>query len=216
MKYVAYYRVSTRRQGRSGLGLEAQRLAVERFNGSLIAEYTEVESGRRNARPELQKALAHCRATKSTLLIAKLDRLSRNVAFLSALMDSGAEIVAADMPDANRLTLHIMAALAEHESKMISDRTKAAIAARVARGKPWNHGRPPKGTAKTAARAREGLAAIVSRRRADLLPVIDEIRAGSIDSLRGIADALNKKGYVGGNSGKFYASSVSRILSHKP
>ena len=212
MKYVAYYRVSTRRQGRSGLGLDAQRAAVESFNGAVLAEYKEIESGRRDARPELQKALAHCRSAKATLLIAKLDRLSRNVAFLSALMDSGAEIVAADMPDANRLTLHIMAARAEHESRMISERTKAAIAARAARGKPWNHGRPPAGNAKTAQAARDARAVRVDARRADLLPVIEEIRAGGVTSLRGIADELNRRGYVGGNGGQFYASTVRRLL----
>ena len=214
MKYVAYYRVSTRRQGRSGLGLDAQRAAVKDYNnGSVIAEYKEVESGRRNSRPELERALAHCRSAKATLLIAKLDRLSRNVAFLSALMDSGVEIVAADLPDANRLTLHVIAAMAEYESRAISERTKAAIAARAARGKPWDHGRPPAGTAKTAKFARDARVVRAAARRADLLPVIEEIRVGGVDSLRGIADELNKRGYVGGNGGRFYASTVSRIIS---
>lgn len=213
MKYVAYYRVSTRRQGKSGLGLEAQRAAVESYNnGAVIGEYIEVESGRRDARPELTKALAHCRASGATLLIAKLDRLSRRVSFLSALMESEVEIVAADMPDANRLTLHIMAALAEHESRMISERTKAAIAARVARGKPWDHGRPPAGTAKTAKAARDAKSKRYAARRRDLLPVIEDIRAGGVESLRGIADELNRRGYVGGNGGKFYGSTVRRLL----
>ena len=212
MKYVAYYRVSTRRQGRSGLGLDAQRAAVKDYNnGSVIGEYVEVESGRRNARPQLQKALAHCRAAKATLLIAKLDRLSRNVAFLAALMDSGAEIICADNPHANRLTLHLMASMAEHESHMISERTKAAIAARVARGKPWDHGCPPAGNAKTAKFARDARAVRVAARRADLLPVIREIESDGITSLRKIANELNRRGFVGGRGGKFYASSVRRI-----
>jgi len=129
--FIAYYRVSTDRQGRSGLGLEAQRAAVVRYlasvGGILIAEHTEVETGRRNDRPELQKALAGCRKHKARLVIAKLDRLSRNVAFIAALMDAGVEFVACDNPHATRLTLHILAAVAEHEREMISARTKAAL-----------------------------------------------------------------------------------------
>ena len=214
MKYVAYYRVSTQRQGKSRLGLEAQRAAVKQYNnGNVIAEYVEVESGRRNTRPELERALAHCRSAKATLLIAKLDRLSRNVAFLSTLMESGAEIICADNPHANRLTLHLMASFAEHESQMISERTKAAIAARVARGKPWDHGRPPAGNAKTAKIARDARAVLVAARRADLLPVIREIESDGVTSLRGIANELNRRGFVGGRGGKFYASSVRRILN---
>jgi DNA invertase Pin-like site-specific DNA recombinase len=136
--FIAYYRVSTDRQGRSGLGLEAQRAAVVRYlagiGGILMAEHTEVETGRRNDRPELQKALAACRKHKARLVIAKLDRLSRNVAFIATMMDSGVEFVACDNPHATRLTLHILAAVAEHEREMISARTKAALQAAKARG----------------------------------------------------------------------------------
>jgi DNA invertase Pin-like site-specific DNA recombinase len=136
--FIAYYRVSTDRQGRSGLGLEAQRAAVGRYlagiGGILIAEHTEVETGRRNDRPELQKALAACRKHKARLVIAKLDRLSRNVAFIATMMDAGVEFVACDNPHATRLTLHILAAVAEHEREMISARTKAALQAAKARG----------------------------------------------------------------------------------
>jgi DNA invertase Pin-like site-specific DNA recombinase len=136
--FIAYYRVSTDRQGRSGLGLEAQRAAVGRYlagiGGILLAEHTEVETGRRNDRPELQKALAACRKHKARLVIAKLDRLSRNVAFIATMMDSGVEFVACDNPHATRLTLHILAAVAEHEREMISARTKAALQAAKARG----------------------------------------------------------------------------------
>jgi DNA invertase Pin-like site-specific DNA recombinase len=116
-QFVAYYRVSTDKQGRSGLGLEAQTEAVSRYiagRGELIAEFTEVESGKKSDRPELTRALELCRKKKATLLIAKLDRLARNVHFISGLMEGGAEFVAVDMPEANRLTLHIMAAFAEH------------------------------------------------------------------------------------------------------
>ena len=136
--FIAYYRVSTDRQGRSGLGLEAPRAAVVRYlagiGGILIAEHTEVETGRRNDRHELQKALAACRKHKARLVIAKLDRLSRNVAFIATMMDSGVEFVACDNPHATRLTLHILAAVAEHEREMISARTKAALQAAKARG----------------------------------------------------------------------------------
>jgi DNA invertase Pin-like site-specific DNA recombinase len=141
-KFIAYYRVSTERQGKSGLGLDAQRTAVlDYLNGGgwkLLGEFTEVETGKgRNAlarRPQLRAALEACRKHKATLLIAKLDRLARNVFFVSGLMESGVEFVAVDMPMANRLTVHILAAVAEHEREMISQRTKAALAAAKARG----------------------------------------------------------------------------------
>ncbi|KPF84030.1 resolvase [alpha proteobacterium AAP38] len=137
-KFVAYYRVSTAKQGRSGLGLEAQREAVGSFlNGGrwkLLGEFTEVESGKRNDRPELDRALELCRLTGATLLIAKLDRLSRNAAFLLKLRDDGVNFVAVDMPNANRLTVGIMAVIAEDERERISARTKAALEAAKARG----------------------------------------------------------------------------------
>src|SRR5262245_1740912 len=124
MKYVAYYRVSTRKQGDSGLGLEAQRSAVQQFTSrdTLLAEFTEVESGKRDDRPQLAAALLHARLTGATLIVAKLDRLSRNVAFLATLQDSGARFVAADNPQANELTIHILAAVAQAERKAISQR----------------------------------------------------------------------------------------------
>src|SRR5262245_28925756 len=132
-KFIAYYRVSTDKQGQSGLGLDAQRAAVMTYlNGGpwkLIAEFTEVETGKRADRPELQKALAACRKHKGKLIIAKLDRLSRNLAFIATLMDSGVEFVATDNPHANRLSVHILAAVAEHEREAISERTKAALQA---------------------------------------------------------------------------------------
>jgi DNA invertase Pin-like site-specific DNA recombinase len=131
-KFVAYYRVSTQRQGRSGLGVKAQQTAVRNYlNGGdwgLVAELTEVESGKRSDRPKLAEAMKLCRLHSATLIIAKLDRLARNVAFISNLMESGVEFHAVDFPQANRLTVHILAAVAEHEAKMISERTKAALA----------------------------------------------------------------------------------------
>jgi DNA invertase Pin-like site-specific DNA recombinase len=136
-EFIAYYRVSTDRQGASGLGLAAQRGAVARFIGAgqLIAEYTEIESGKRHTnRPQLLAALADCRRQRAVLLIARLDRLARNVAFIANLMESGVDFVAVDMPQATRLTIHILAAVAEHEREMISARTKAALAEAKRRG----------------------------------------------------------------------------------
>src|ERR1700687_5387768 len=139
-KFVAYLRVSTARQGKSGLGLEAQREAVRQFvtsrAGRIIApEFVEVESGKRNDRPELVKALKRCRLTGATLVVAKLDRLSRNAAFLMTLRDSDVEFIAADLPEANTMTVGVMAVVAQHEREAISQRTRAALAASKARGR---------------------------------------------------------------------------------
>jgi DNA invertase Pin-like site-specific DNA recombinase len=135
---VAYYRVSTDKQGVSGLGLEAQTAAVvahaAKVRCDIVATFTEVESGKRKDRPEMLKAIATAKRTHATLVVAKLDRLARNVAFLSGLMESGVDFVALDCPDANKLTLHILAAVAEEEARLISTRTRAALAALKARG----------------------------------------------------------------------------------
>lgn len=136
--YVSYLRVSTQRQGISGLGIEAQRAAVKQYvvrsGGKLLQEYVEIETGSGKARPILVQSISLCRRAKAILLIAKLDRLARNVAFVSSLMESGVEFVAADAPYANRLMIHILAAFAEHERTLISERTKAALAAARERG----------------------------------------------------------------------------------
>ena len=135
---ITYLRVSSQRQGLSGLGLEAQREAVSHFTEqrriNVIQEYVEIESGKKDDRPQLAAALDHARRAGAVLLIAKLDRLARSVAFLSALMESGADFKAVDMPDANKFVLHVMAAVAEFEREQISARTKAALAAAKARG----------------------------------------------------------------------------------
>lgn len=141
-KCVAYYRVSTERQGRSGLGLEGQRFGVEvysaRTGATITREFVEVESGRNDDRPKLAEALAFARRAKAMLLVAKLDRLSRSVKFIATILDSGVEFAAADLPEANRLLLHILAAVAENEARAISDRTKAALqAAKGARHQTW-------------------------------------------------------------------------------
>src|SRR5262245_36539818 len=132
-RFVSYVRVSTERQGKSGLGIEAQRQAVNAYTGSqhghLLEEFREVESGKKDDRPQLVAALASCRKHKAVLVIAKLDRLARRVSFISALMDGDVDFVACDFPQANRLTLHILAAVAEHEREMISQRTRGALQA---------------------------------------------------------------------------------------
>jgi DNA invertase Pin-like site-specific DNA recombinase len=137
-KFVAYYRVSTDRQGKSGLGLEAQQSAVRDYltGGSwdLVGEFTEVESGKNNARPQLAAALEACRRHKAKLIIAKLDRLSRNLAFVATLIETSVEFLAADNPHANKLTVHILAAVAQHEREMISERTRSALQAAKAGG----------------------------------------------------------------------------------
>lgn len=211
-KYVAYYRVSTQRQGASGLGLEAQRAAVAAYDGAVAAEFVEIESGGRNDRPQLRKALERCRATGATLLIAKLDRLARRVSFIANLMESGVDFVAADMPQANRLTVHILAAVAEAERAAISERTKAAIAARAARGKPWSHPKPPAGTARSAARARAARGAATSERRARIRGKVAELRADGVTSLRAIAAALNAQGYATERGKQWHAASVARFV----
>jgi DNA invertase Pin-like site-specific DNA recombinase len=149
-KFVAYFRVSTDRQGKSGLGLDAQRQAVMSYldggRWTLVAEFTEVESGKRDDnRPQLAAAIAACKRQKARLVIAKLDRLSRNLAFIAALMESGVEFVAVDNPHMNKLTIHILAAVAEHEREMISERTKAALQAAKARGKVLGNPQPARG-----------------------------------------------------------------------
>jgi DNA invertase Pin-like site-specific DNA recombinase len=219
-KAVAYFRVSTARQGASGLGLEAQRVAVEALcvarQWDIIAPpFTEVESGKRADRPELLKAIDRCRVTGATLVVAKLDRLSRNAAFLLTLRDSGVAFVAADMPDANNLTVGIMALVAQQEREAISARTKAALAAAKARGTCLGN---PNGAA-ALRRAGKGSAAAVaaSKRNADahaarLRPVVDRMRREGHNSLERLAAALNAEGMVTPRGGRWHASSVRNLL----
>jgi DNA invertase Pin-like site-specific DNA recombinase len=180
--FVAYYRVSTQRQGRSGLGLEAQQKAVrEHLNGGnwrIAAEFTEVESGTRPGRPKLAEALKTSRALGATLIIAKLDRLARNVHFVSGLMESGVEFTAVDFPHANRLTVHILAAVAEHEAKMMSERTKAALAAAKRRGVKLGGDRGAPLTAKARKAGWQARQARADERAAgSLAPIVAELQA---------------------------------------
>lgn len=210
--FVAYYRVSTDKQGKSGLGLEAQRKAVEDFldggNWELVEEFTEIESGCRKDRPELERAMAACRKHKATLVIAKLDRLARNVAFVANLMESGVEFVAVDMPQANKLTVHILAAVAEHERAMISQRTKDALAAAKARGVKL--GNP--NIAMARAKGQLVIKSKADKHAQNVLPVITAIRDAGVTSLRGIANALNQRGIETARGGSWHAASVGRII----
>jgi DNA invertase Pin-like site-specific DNA recombinase len=204
--FIAYYRVSTDRQGRSGLGLEAQRAAVVRYlasvGGILMAEHTEVETGRRNDRPELRKALAACRKHKARLVIAKLDRLSRNVAFIATMMDSGVEFLACDNPHATRLTLHILAAVAEHEREMISARTKAALQAAKARGVRLGR------NAENLAPANHAAALDHANQ---IKGVLTEL-AGSGMSVRQIAAELTARGIPTARGGRWHPQNVIRAM----
>jgi DNA invertase Pin-like site-specific DNA recombinase len=225
-KLIAYYRVSTKRQGDSGLGLEGQRAAVETYarqqGASIVASYTEVESGKRSDRPELAKAIAHAKRSKAVLVVAKLDRLSRNVAFLSAIMESGIEFVACDNPHANRLTLHILAAVAEAEAKAISERTKAALAAAKARGVVFGSARPDYWTTERRESWIAGLhqarqRSIVTRQAkaravyADLLPAIQEQRKAG-QTLQAIADRLNTDGHTTSRGCQWSPQQVRQVL----
>ena len=211
-KFVAYYRVSTDRQGQSGLGLEAQQTAVLNYldggNWTMVADFTEVESGKRADRPELAKALAACRKHKAKLIIAKLDRLSRNLAFIATLMDSGVEFIAVDNPHANKLTIHILAAVAQHEREAISERTKAALAAAKARGKKLGGPRLAQARKKSIA-ARSAAADTFA---ANLRPIIEQIRASGISSLRGVAKALNARGIRTARGGEWTGVQVNNVL----
>lgn len=205
--FVAYYRVSTTTQGRSGLGLEAQRSAVAAYlNGGaweLVGAYTEVESGKRSSRPELAKALAACKRHRATLVIARLDRLARNVHFVSGLMETKVAFVACDMPEATPFMLHIYAAVAEQEARAVSARTKVALAAAKARGVPLGvTGRTilaPRWKAEAKARA------------VQLAPLIRELRRQGL-SEHAVALALNVRQVPTLRGGKWHRQSVRRIL----
>jgi DNA invertase Pin-like site-specific DNA recombinase len=212
-RFVAYYRVSTDRQGRSGLGLEAQQSSVRNYlNGGeweLIGEFTEVESGKRADRPELVKALEVCRRQKARLVIAKLDRLSRNLAFIATLMDSGVEFLAVDNPHANKLTVHILAAVAQHEREMISERTRSALQAAKARGKKL-------GNPKVIEAGVLGNIVIKDTARkfaGNVLPVIREIQAAGNISNAAIAAKLNERRVPTARGGVWTHVQVGAVIS---
>ncbi len=221
-KFVSYLRVSTARQGVSGLGLEAQRAAVQaHLNGGawkIVAETVEVETGKDNARPELAKAMRLCRLHGATLLVAKLDRLSRNVAFISKLMEEKVKFCAADMPEADETHLHMMSVFAQHEARMISTRTIAALKAKKARGAVLGGRRvSAKRWAGIAAEGRK--ASILSRTHqsagwaTDVQGIIKDIQAEGAATLREIAAALNDRGIPTAKGGEWSATQVMRVVN---
>lgn len=216
--FVAYYRVSTEKQGRSGLGLEAQRAAVHEYlNGGdwrLVGEFTEVESGKRSDnRPELEKAMRAARIRNATLVIAKLDRLSRNAHFLLGLQESGVDFVAADMPTANKMTVGILAIVAQHEREQISARTKAALAAAKLRGKklgtPGNLRNVEIGQVRGNVVKKEK----ADKRAADIKPVLLDIRAGGHTSMQQIADELNSRAILTPRGSEWQSGSVHVLMT---
>ena len=234
-KAVAYARVSTNEQGRSGLGLDAQRAAVRAIAAqrglALLVEFTEVESGKRNDRPELTKALHHAKITGATLVIAKLDRLSRNAAFLLTLRDSGVRFIAADIPDANDLTIGVLAVVAQAEREAISRRTKEALAvikARIQADGSYTSARSGRtiarlgspGGAEPLRRAGKGGAAGVAAVKAnalrlalDLRPVLVAVRTEGADSLQQIADRFNEMGIATPRGGRWAPSSIRNLIA---
>ncbi|MCZ7931067.1 recombinase family protein [Agrobacterium leguminum] len=207
-KYIAYYRVSTSKQGQSGLGLEAQKKAVETFTAghTIVSEYVEVESGRKNDRPALKAAIADCKAKNATLLIAKLDRLARNVAFIANLMESGVDIQAVDNPTATKFSMHILSAVAELEATMISERTKAALTAAKDRGTVLGGFRWDK-------EAYIDHRKQVGQSSADMIfNWIKDIPDYESLTLQAIADSLNKNGYTTPRGKAFNPMQVKRAI----
>lgn len=215
-RFVAYYRVSTARQGASGLGLEAQQEAVRKYlnggNWSLIAEVTEIESGKRNDRPKLAEALRLCKLHGATLIIAKLDRLARNVAFISNLMEAGVEFCAVDFPTANRMMINILSAVAEHEREMISSRTKAALQAAKARGTKLGGDR---GNFADIRALGPAVSVAARTKKADdraalVAPIVRELQEAGA-SLRAIAAELDARGIPTPRGGEWSAVQVKRV-----
>ena len=215
-RFIAYYRVSTKQQGASGLGLDAQRSSVEAFvasRGGLILEsYTEVESGRNCHRQTLHAAIRHANATSSKLVIARLDRLARSVSFTSKLMESSVDFVAVDLPEANKLTIHIMAAMAEHEADMISKRTKAALAKASERGVRLGNPKLDLVTRNTSA-ARVANARLAIERAEPYRQVVVEFIAKGICSYTELAERLNNDKWYTPRGAKWDATRVRRLMS---
>jgi DNA invertase Pin-like site-specific DNA recombinase len=219
-KWISYLRVSTTRQGRSGLGLEAQRKSVEDFlNGGrwqMVNEFVEVESGKNISRPVLADAIKACRLYGAKLVIAKLDRLSRNAHFLLGLKEAGVDFVCADMPSANRLTVGIMAMVAEEEGRMISARTKAALAAARRRGvQLGGYNKNPTISAKARKAGQEANARKAAARASDIAPIIADLQATGATSLRAIAAGLNDRGIPTTRGGEWSAVQVMRVLERR-
>lgn len=216
MRFVAYYRVSTAKQGNSGLGLDAQRQAVQHHigNSQLLAEYTEVESGANNSRPQLQAALDYAELTGSTLIVAKLDRLSRDAEFLNKLLNGTVPIRFADMPFADRFIIGVMAQVAQWERDRISTRTKEALQQAKARGKSLggNRGNLPAVSAVGAARSIQVRKAKSNARRDKVMPHIAQARAAGCNTLSSIAAWLNAMHIAAPRGGQWQAAQVARLI----
>ncbi|MDB5602141.1 MAG: Resolvase domain [Xanthobacteraceae bacterium] len=224
VKFVSYLRVSTDRQGRSGLGIEAQRAAVERFlnggNGTLVREYVETESGKRSDRPKLKAALAHAKAVGATVVFAKLDRLTRNVDLLRALVTSSVDLVFCDLPHVppgamGRFLLTQMAAVAELEAGLVSERTKAALAAAKARGVKLgnpNGARAMRGKQVGNAAAVARIKGAADERASGLHAIVDDVLAGGVTGVRALATALNERGILTPRGAKWHATSAQRLM----
>jgi DNA invertase Pin-like site-specific DNA recombinase len=220
-KFVAYYRVSTGRQGKSGLGLDAQREAVKAYlnggNWQIVDEHTEVESGKNSNRPALEKALTAARLHRASLVVSKVDRLTRSVAFLSRLLEAGVDVRFADLPQiegaTGRFMLQQMVAVAELEAGMISDRTKKALAAAKRKGTKLGGNRGVKPTAKMRAASTAVIQGRANARAADIAPVIAQLQAAGATSLRDIAAGLNDQGIpTARGAGEWSAVQVARVL----
>lgn len=220
--FVGYVRVSTDKQGVSGLGMAAQLDAIKnhvaKCGGNLVAIYEEVESGRRNRRPQLQEAIDCCTLTDATLVIAKLDRLSRNASFLFRLKDSGLPFVALDCPDLTTLNLGVLAIFAQHEAEVISKRTRDAMAAAKAQGRTFGCPTASANTMKSevCAAGREAIAKRVKDRVLKLAPVMTKLKAQGVTTLQGFADALNEKGCRTARKATWTPTAVRRVLSQLP
>ena len=218
-KYVAYLRVSTHKQGFSGLGLEAQKEIIQNHLRDItpIAEYTEVESGRKTdkGRPQLRKALEHCRKEGAILIVAKLDRLARNVSFLSSLLEENdVEIVFCDFPQANKMVLHILAAISQYEAELIATRTKHALAAKKARGAKLGNpehllDKYEEALANSNRTNREKAKANPNNKRA---VAFLKILAGQDMTLNQMAETLNKEGFVTSQGFQFTPSTIYKLI----
>lgn len=215
MGYIAYYRVSTTKQGQSGLGLEAQQSAIKNFlrDEKLIDEITEIESGKFDERPKLQEALRLCKKNKATLLIAKQDRLARRVSFVANLMESGVPFKSVENPNASPFELHIRASVDEEERRRISERTRQALAEVKKRGKKLGFANPERTDQVIA--SKKGIEKIKNnsdRFKANVIPIIKELKILGITTLQGIADALNNRGVKTARNKQWYPSNVKNVL----
>lgn len=215
-QYIAYLRVSTQKQGYSGLGLEAQREIIQKYlrDKTPVAEFVEIESGRKKDRPKLKEALSLCRKTEATLIVAKLDRLARNVSFLSNLLENDVEIVFCDFPQANKMVLHILSAISQYEAELIAARTKSALQAKKARGARLGnpehlmdkHEQAIQNSIRTCSEKADNNPN--NRRAVAMLRTLVKEE----HTLQEIADILNKEGFVTSKGYRFYKSTVYKLI----